>query len=58
MWFAELTAGDSLKIGEVLVTLEEKSGKRARVSISTDNQAVVTVIPKPEPKSCQKTPES
>lgn len=44
MWFAELAAGDSIKIGDVTVTLEEKTGKRARMSIGGDKDVVVTVI--------------
>jgi hypothetical protein len=44
MWFAELTAGDSIKIGDVIVTLEEKTGKRARLSIGGDKDVAVTVI--------------
>ncbi|WP_036289550.1 hypothetical protein [Methylosinus sp. PW1] len=43
MWFAELTAGDSIEIGGVVVKLEEKSGKKARLSIDGDRDIAVTV---------------
>ena len=42
----ELRAGDRLQIGPVILTLEKKSGTRARLSISTGHDLAIKFIPK------------
>ena len=48
MLFKEMQAGDSLKIGDVILTLEHKTGSRARFAISTEDEKSVAFIPKAE----------
>lgn len=55
MWFAELTAGDSIEIGGVVVRLEEKSGRKARLSIDGDKGVVVTVSSASRKENLDKT---
>lgn len=50
MRFTELGFGDSIRIGDVTVTLEHKTGSRARFAISTDHDQTVIFIPKPDGK--------
>lgn len=51
-----LDVGEQVRIGEALVTLEHKSGRRARLYISTDNDLKIEhikadAIPGPKSKS-------
>jgi hypothetical protein len=41
----ELKAGDKIQIGVVLITLEHKSGTRARLAITTDHDTPIERIP-------------
>lgn len=42
----ELKVGDSVQIGEAVVTLEEKSGKIARLSIQADKSVPIYRVQK------------
>ncbi len=51
-----LDVGEKVRIGEAMVTLEHKSGRRARLYISTDNDLKIEHIksdaaPQPKTKS-------
>lgn len=46
MRFSELQAGDSIVINGVRVTLEHKTGSRARLAIDTDNDAALVFVPR------------
>lgn len=46
MRFQELSYGDSLVIGDVTITLEHKSGSKARLSIESDTDRYVVFVPK------------
>jgi hypothetical protein len=46
-----LDVGEQVKIGEALVTLEYKSGRRARLHISTDNDMKIEHIKSDAPNS-------
>lgn len=49
-----LDVGEQVKIGEALVTLEHKSGRRARLYISTDHDLNIEHI-KPDATPAPKT---
>jgi hypothetical protein len=41
----DLMAGDAIQIGGIVVTFEPKSGRRARLAITTDHGLPIVVIP-------------
>lgn len=45
----DIDVGECVKIGSVVVTLEYKSGRRARLHVSTDNSIEIEHQKKPTP---------
>lgn len=45
MLYMDLKIGNSIKIGEAILTLKEKSGQKARLAIDADKSIEISHVP-------------
>ncbi|MCW2275135.1 hypothetical protein GJ654_10400 [Rhodoblastus acidophilus] len=50
VWNVELLPGDKIQIGPCIITLSGKTGKRARLDVSTDHGLPIEIVPAPREK--------